>query len=160
MTVVGGADVVHLVVAVALTYALGFERDLRGAPAGDRVFSLIGAGTGLLGIIAGHGAPTALAGAITGVGFIGGGLVFHQARGREEVVTGLTTAAAIFAAAGIGAAAGLGRLLVATVATALALFTLEIRHARVLRVLDAQRWKDRVRNDEPAHGGPEDRTPG
>ena len=41
-----GADAGHLAVAVALTYALGFERAVRGAAAGDRVFSLIGAGSG------------------------------------------------------------------------------------------------------------------
>ena len=156
MSVSDGADAIHLVVAVALTYALGFERDLRGASAGDRVFALIGAGTALLGIIAVHGTSTALAGAITGVGFIGGGLVFRQAQGRAEVVRGLTTAAAIFAAAGIGAAAGEGRLLVATVATALALFTLEIRHVRALSVLDGHRWAGRFRNDDaPAHSTPD-----
>jgi hypothetical protein len=44
-----GADVGHLAVAVGLTYALGFERALRGAPAGDRVFALIGAGSGVVG---------------------------------------------------------------------------------------------------------------
>ncbi|MCW2895834.1 MAG: MgtC/SapB family protein, partial [Actinomycetia bacterium] len=98
-------DAAHLVVAVALTYLLGFERDLRGAPTGDRVFALVGAGTGVIGLISLHGAPNALAGAITGIGFIGGGLVFRQALGSQQVVTGMTTAAAIFAAAAIGAAA-------------------------------------------------------
>src|SRR5438132_10992677 len=86
---------------------------MRGAPAGDRVFSLIGAGSGVIGIIAAHGAPNALAGAITGVGFIGGGLVFRRAIGRSQVVVGLNTAAAIFAAAAIGWAAGQVRSLVA-----------------------------------------------
>jgi putative Mg2+ transporter-C (MgtC) family protein len=135
-----GPDAVHLVVAVALTYLLGFERDVRGAPTGDRVFALVGAGSGVVGIIALHGAPNALAGAITGIGFIGGGLVFRQAFGSRQVVTGITTAAAIFAAAAIGAAAGQGRLLVAVVATALSLFVLEIRHLRWLSVLDGRRW--------------------
>src|ERR1700676_2836585 len=107
-----GADVGHLAVAVGLTYALGFERALRGATAGDRVFSLIGAGSGVVGIIAAHGAPNALAGAITGIGFIGGGLVFRQAVGRTHMGLCPNTAAAIFAAAPIGAAAGQGRLLV------------------------------------------------
>ena len=37
-------DSAHLVVAVALTYLLGFERDVRGAPTGDRVFALVGQG--------------------------------------------------------------------------------------------------------------------
>jgi putative Mg2+ transporter-C (MgtC) family protein len=151
-----GADVGHLAVAVGLTYALGFERSLRGATAGDRVFALIGAGSGVIGIIASHGAPNALAGAITGVGFIGGGLVYRQTVSRGHVVVGLNTAAAIFAAAGIGAAAGQGRLLVAGFATALALFVLEIRHSRVLSMLDGRRWSDRFRDDD---AGPRPSTP-
>ena len=143
-----GADAGHLVVAAGLTYALGFERALRGAPAGDRVFALIGTGSGVIGIIAAHGAPNALAGAITGVGFIGGGLVFRRAIGRNRIVVGLNTAGAIFAAAAIGGAAGQGRLLVAAVATALAVFVLEIRHVRVLNMLDGRRWAGRFRDDE------------
>jgi putative Mg2+ transporter-C (MgtC) family protein len=150
-----GADAGHLAVAVSLTYALGFERAVRGASAGDRVFSLIGAGSGAVGIIAAHGAPNAAAGAITGVGFIGGGMVFRQAVGRDHVVVGLNTAAAIFAAAAIGLLAGQGRLLVAGVATALALFVLEIKHVRVLSMLDGRRWAGLVRDDEsPPGGGP------
>ena len=141
-------DAAHLVVAVALTYLLGFERDLRGAAAGDRTFALIGLGAGVVGIIATHGAPNALAGAVTGVGFIGGGLVLHEALGKQQVVRGLTTAASIFAATGIGAAAGQGRLLVAGVATALALFVLEIRHVKVLSVLDGHRWAQHFANDD------------
>jgi putative Mg2+ transporter-C (MgtC) family protein len=143
-----GADAGHLAAAVGFTYALGFERDLRGAPTGDRVFALIGAGSGVVGIIAAHGAPNALAGAITGIGFIGGGLVFRQEVGRKNVVMGITTAAAIFAAAAIGAAAGQGRLLVALVATALALFVLEIRHNKVLSFLDGRRWASHFSDDE------------
>jgi putative Mg2+ transporter-C (MgtC) family protein len=150
-----GADAAHLAAAAGLTYALGFERAMRGAPAGDRVFSLIGAGSGVIGIIAAHGAPNALAGAITGVGFIGGGLVFRRAIGRSQVVVGLNTAAAIFAAAAIGGAAGQGRLLVAAVATVLTMFVLEIRHVRVLNILDGRRWAARFRDDEaPLPGDP------
>ncbi len=143
-----GADAGHLMVAAALTYALGFERALRGAPAGDRVFALIGTGSGVIGIIAAHGAPNVLAGAITGIGFIGGGLVFRRAVGPNPVVVGLNTAAAIFAAAAIGGAAGQGRLLVAAVATVLAGFVLEIRHVKVLNILDGRRWAARFRDDE------------
>jgi putative Mg2+ transporter-C (MgtC) family protein len=148
-----GADAGHLAVAAALTYGLGFERAPRGASAGDRVFALIGTGSGVVGIIAAHGAPNALAGVITGVGFIGGGLVFRQAVGRNNVVMGLTTAGAIFAAAAIGAAAGEGRLLIAVVATVLAGFVLEIRHVRVLNMLDGRRWASRFRDDEEALPG-------
>ncbi len=65
---------------------------------------------------------------------------------------GLTTAAALFAAAGIGAAAGQGRLLVAGVATAVAVVTLEIRHVWPLGLLDARRWAGRFRDDETSVG--------
>ena len=145
-----GVDVGHLAVAAGLTYALGFERAVRGAAAGDRVFCMIGTGAGVIGLIAAHGAPNALAGAITGVGFIGGGLVFRQAAGRHQMVVGLNTAAAIFACAAIGAAAGQGRLLVAGFATLLTAFVLEIRHIRVLNMLDGRRWTGKIPDDDIA----------
>jgi hypothetical protein len=78
----GATEVFHVLIAAALTYVLGFERDLRGAPAGDRVFSLIGVGAGIVGVFAVHGAPNALQGALTGIGFIGGGVVFRQEQGQ------------------------------------------------------------------------------
>lgn len=154
-----GADVSHLAAAAGLTYALGFERALRGAVAGDRVFCLIGTGSGVIGIIALHGAPNAAAGAITGIGFIGGGMVFRQAAGRAHVVVGLNTAAAIFAAAAIGLAAGQGRLLIAVAATVLTAFVLEIRHVRVLSMLDGRRWSGRFRDDDAPPRGVEPREP-
>lgn len=107
------ADLVHVLVAVALTYALGFERDLRGSAAGDRVFALIGIAAGLVGVFAVHGSPNALQGVLTGIGFTGAAVVFRQDLGRVQLVRGLTTAAALFAAVAIGAAAGEGRLLLA-----------------------------------------------
>lgn len=149
---VNTSEIVHLVVAGALTFALGFERDLRGAGAGERVFALIGIGAGVVGILAAHGAPTALTGVLTGVGFIGAGLVFRQE--QHHVVKGLTTAASILAAVAIGAAAGAGLLLIATVATALALLALEGRYLRVLRVLDSRRWANRFRQDESSIAEP------
>jgi uncharacterized membrane protein YhiD involved in acid resistance len=72
----------------------------------------------IVGVLAVRGAPTALQGALVGIGFIGAGLVFRQPKGRLPLIQNRTTAAAIFAAAAIGAAAGEGRLLLATVGTA------------------------------------------
>jgi putative Mg2+ transporter-C (MgtC) family protein len=141
-------NLVHILVAVALTYALGFERDLRGSPIGDRVFALIGVAAGLVGVFSVEGAPTALQGVLTGIGFIGAAVVFRQDLGRVQQVRGLTTAAALFAAVTIGAAAGEGRLLLATVSTAIALLVLELRYIRGLMLLDGRRWTSRFRNDE------------
>lgn len=139
----------HLAVAALIGYVLGFERELRGAAAGVRVFSLIGVGAGVVGILALH-APNALAGIVTGVGFIGGGLVFGQDVGKEHLIRGITTAAAIFAVAGLGAAAGEGYVMLATAGTALAIVILEVRHVKFLRFLDARHWAPRF-EDDPAY---------
>jgi putative Mg2+ transporter-C (MgtC) family protein len=146
--VTDAANLVHLLVAVALTYALGFERDLRGSPAGDRVFALIGLAAGLVGVFVVAGSPTALQGVLTGIGFIGAAVLFRQDLGRVQMVRGLTTAAALFAAVTIGAAAGEGRLLLATAATAIALLVLEVRYIPGVMLLDGRRWGARFRNDE------------
>jgi putative Mg2+ transporter-C (MgtC) family protein len=137
---------VHILAAAGLTYTIGFERDLRGAGAGDRVFALIGTGAGVVGVLASHGAPAALTGVLTGVGFLGAGLLFRQEH-HPEYAKGLTTAAAILAAVAIGAAAGEGRLLIATVATAVALLVLEARYIPALRVLHGGQWSSRFRHE-------------
>jgi putative Mg2+ transporter-C (MgtC) family protein len=140
----------HVLVAMGLTYALGFERDLRGSAAGDRVFALIGIAAGLVGVFAIDGSPNALQGVLTGIGFIGAAVLFRQDLGRVQLVRGLTTAAALFAAVTIGAAAGEGRLLIATAATAITLLVLEVRYIPGLMLLDGRRWTGRFRNDENA----------
>jgi putative Mg2+ transporter-C (MgtC) family protein len=137
----------RLIVAFRLTFALGFERKLRGSPAGDRPFALIRVATAVIGALSSRDAPNALAGAVTGVGFIGAGLTFRQSVNARQVVRGVTTGAAIFAASAIGAAAGKGMFLVAVIATVLTLLALEIAHCPVLRYLDARRWQSRFQSD-------------
>ncbi|GAA5188797.1 hypothetical protein GCM10023322_40300 [Rugosimonospora acidiphila] len=146
--------VVRLLVAFVLSYALGYERELRGSPAGERTFALIGVGTALVGVLAGHGSPNALVGAVTGVGFIGGGLVFRVATQEGDVLRGITTAAAIFATATIGSACGEGFLVAATVGCALLLLVLEFGRIPGLKILDARRWADRFDDDLEYRGLP------
>lgn len=147
---------VRVLVAFGLSYALGFERQLRGSPAGDRTFSLIGTASALLGNLASFGSANAVAGAVTGIGFIGGGIVFRRSLASGEIVSGLTTAAAIFSVAALGAAAGAGLLWPAALATALILFALEAPHIPFLRVIDARRWAPRLRNDADLYGKEDD----
>jgi putative Mg2+ transporter-C (MgtC) family protein len=149
------STVLHVLVAFALTFVLGFERQIRGSEAGDRTFSLIGVAAAVIGVISQQGnALTILSGAITGVGFIGAGLLFRQPTEQPHaIVHGVTTAAAIIAAAGIGAAAGEGQMWLATVATALVVTILELRYIPYLRALDARRWADRFKNDHDPHHG-------
>jgi putative Mg2+ transporter-C (MgtC) family protein len=142
--------ITRVTVGWALTFLLGFERAVRGAPAGDRTFSLVGAGTALIGTLS-ISSPAVLGGAVTGIGFIGGGLCFRQAAQDKEILHGITTAASIFAAAAIGAAAGVGHVELAAVSTAAVFVSLEIRHLPVFRVLDARRWQPYFNHDDHAH---------
>jgi putative Mg2+ transporter-C (MgtC) family protein len=148
------ASVVNIAVGWALTFVLGFERELRGAPAGDRTFSMIGLSTALIGTVAPH-YPAVLGGAVTGIGFIGGGLCFRQAVKEHdqdrEILHGVTTAASIFGAAAIGAIAGCGDLVIAAASTVGILLSLEIRHIPVLRCLDARRWSHLFNDDSHQH---------
>lgn len=58
---------------------------------------------------------------VSGIGFIGGGLIFV----RQASVRGLTTAASVWLAAGIGLAAGAGLYVIAVSATVLGLGVVE-----------------------------------
>lgn len=143
--------VVRVLVAFGLTFALGFERQIRGSEAGDRTFSLIGVATAVIGVLSAQGALTLLSGAVTGVGFIGAGLLFRQSDQGIGIVHGVTTAAAILASAGIGAAAGEGQLWLALIATIVVLLILELRYIPGVRVLDAGRWAGRFKSDSENH---------
>jgi putative Mg2+ transporter-C (MgtC) family protein len=140
-----------------LAFVIGFERELRGSPAGDRTFALVGTGTAAITAVALKASPQAVAGAITGIGFIGAGVVFHR---DGELVRGLTTAAALFATAATGVVVGSGRLVLGTATAALTLLTLELRFVPGFGVLDARRYQSRLRSDhepprQPPVGPPE-----
>lgn len=94
---------------------IGLERQLRGKPAGIRTSILICMGTftyvSIGADIAGAVDPTrVLAQVVTGVGFIGAGVIMSKPGPQESVVVGVTSAAIIWMLAAIGATIGLGRL--------------------------------------------------
>jgi putative Mg2+ transporter-C (MgtC) family protein len=137
--------------AFLLCFAVGFERLLRGSPAGDRTFSLVGTAAAAVTAVTVGPAPQAIGGVITGVGFIGAGLVL---RGDGGMIRGMTSAAAVFAATGIGVVAGTGHAWLALFVTLLTIVDLELRYVPVLNRLDAHRYADRMANDA------DDDTPG
>ena len=134
---------VRVVVGCVVAFCFGFERQLRGSPAGDRTFTLIGGAATAVTAVAGTTSPQAVAGILTGIGFIGAGLVFVSG----NHVRGLTSAATVFAVAGIGIVFGYGHLLLGLVLASILLFVLEIEHIPVLRFLDARRIANRFAND-------------
>ncbi len=81
------------------------------------------------------GASRVIQGVVTGVGFLGAGLIFRTAPGD---VRGLTTAASSWAATAIGVMVGMGAYVVATFGAALVLVILELDRIPVLRKIRAQ----------------------
>ena len=110
----------RLVVALLLGALVGYERERAAKPAGIRTHSMVSLGAALFTIVSiygfgGKGDPGRVAAQIvTGVGFLGAGLILHL-RGN---VQGLTTATSLWVTAAIGMAAGVGMILMA-VGTAL-----------------------------------------
>lgn len=128
----------RLAYAALLGAVIGFERELRGYPAGVRTVALVTLGAALFTeVSAMTGVEDRIAaGIVTGIGFIGAGVIFHEGAG----VRGITTAATIWAAAAIGMAVGRELYLAPALAAALVFLILEARPVvrRVTAV--AGRW--------------------
>jgi putative Mg2+ transporter-C (MgtC) family protein len=116
----------ELGLALLLSALIGFERELRQKSAGLRTHTLVGVGAALFMLISKYGFNDVLepgrvildpsrvaAQIVTGVGFLGAGLIFV----RRDSVRGLTTAAAIWVTAAVGAASGAGLPVLAAMTT-------------------------------------------
>jgi putative Mg2+ transporter-C (MgtC) family protein len=115
---------VRLLVAIILGGVLGFQRAHVGKAAGIRTHMLVTLGAAIVVLIP-HltGMSTAdlsriIQGTITGIGFIGGGVILKMS--EQHQIVGITTAASIWLTATIGIATGTGRLGLALVGTILA----------------------------------------
>ena len=114
----GGTQETALRLGVALLVGaiLGLNRELHGKPAGLRTHALVSLGAAMA-MIAALGSPLArlvldsnaisrvVQGILTGVGFLGAGVILRDPMGH---VTGLTTAATIWVCAALGIVCGLG----------------------------------------------------
>lgn len=117
----------RLLLALGLSSVIGIEREVRHKSAGLRTHALVGLGSALFMLVSTYGFadvigthvtldPSRVAAQIvSGIGFIGGGLIFV----RRADVRGLTTAASVWTVAAIGMAAGGDLPLLAGLTTAL-----------------------------------------
>ncbi|MEX1159087.1 MAG: MgtC/SapB family protein [Thermomicrobiales bacterium] len=125
----------RLAVAAVIGGAIGFERETLDKSAGLRTHMLVCMGAALFMVCSvllvhefGGGPvtivdPTRIASTIvTGVGFLGGGIIFKDAKH----VRGLTTAAGLWVAAAIGMAAGAGFYITAAGGGVLTLIILNV----------------------------------
>ena len=117
----------ELVLALVLSSLIGLERELRMKSAGLRTHALVGVSAALIMLVSKYGFTDILAKyvivldpsrvaaqIVSGIGFIGGGLIFVQ----RDIVRGLTTAAIIWLTAAVGMACGAGLPLLAIFVTA------------------------------------------
>ncbi|GEL26661.1 putative magnesium transport MgtC family protein [Pseudonocardia sulfidoxydans NBRC 16205] len=118
--------VLPVALAMALTTAIGLEREAGAKSAGLRTHTLVGVGSAVFMLVSKYGFfdllgndhvsldPSRIAAqVVSGIGFIGGGLIFV----RKDSVRGLTTAATVWLAAAVGMACGAGLPVLAVVAT-------------------------------------------
>lgn len=119
--------VLRLGVATVASGAVGLNRDLHGKPVGLRTLGLVGLSTALVVMFAdphaiGAGnisdpASRVIQGILTGIGFLGAGVIIHRDRPR---VKGLTSAACVWLTACIGIICGAGQWRLVAVALAIA----------------------------------------
>ena len=106
--------VINAMIAAILGSLIGWERDRAGKSAGPRTMALVGSASAtivaigaVLDVAAQYGDPTrALHAIITGIGFLGAGLIFTDK--HSSGIQGVTTAATVFSTAAVGVAVGLG----------------------------------------------------
>lgn len=133
----------ELVLAFVLSSLIGLEREIRQRSAGLRTHTIVGLGAALIMLVSKYGFsdvialdhvvldPSRIAAQIvSGIGFIGGGLIFV----RKDIVHGLTTAATIWLTAGIGMACG-GNLPVLAVTATIGHFVVVFGYTLLMRQL-------------------------
>jgi len=107
---IGWLDIIaRLGAAVLVGGVIGLDRNLHHKPTGVRTLGLVALGSALAVLAIAHDRQAdvsrVIQGVITGVGFIGAGVILHQA--RSGMVSGLTTAASIWVTAVLGVLCGL-----------------------------------------------------
>ena len=109
--------VVKILLALALGYMIGLEREMHGKAAGVRTITLISVGAALFVLMS----PMVINGdnsriiaqVVSGIGFIGAGIIFKNG----DTIKGLTTAATIWCSAAIGCLCGYGMYFAAVLGT-------------------------------------------
>jgi putative Mg2+ transporter-C (MgtC) family protein len=123
--------VLRLVLALLVGTVLGLNRWLHHKSAGIRTHSLVAIGSATAVMLISdfvqddaQSVSRVLQGLITGLGFLGAGVIIHEQRSKR--VHGLTTAASLWACALIGAAFGAGQFALGGLSLGAILLTLAI----------------------------------
>ncbi len=139
-----GEYILRMLLAAACGAGIGYERKNRLKEAGIRTHLIVSLGAALMMLVSKYGFfdligqlpelskldPSRVAAQIvSGVGFLGAGMIFV----RRQSVSGLTTAAGIWATAGVGMAVGSGMYVVGIAAALMIILTQIILHRKWFR---------------------------
>jgi putative Mg2+ transporter-C (MgtC) family protein len=109
---------------------VGFERERHGQDAGIRTYGAVALGACVFGLVSMHAlggtnVDTRIAAqVVSGVGFLGAGVIMRE----SGKVSGLTTAATVWASASIGLAMSFGMYLLGILTTGIIFFLLASHH--------------------------------
>lgn len=150
--------VARLCAATVIGMMIGLNRDVNGKPTGMRTLALVALGAAVVSVVAVHfqdmiDHPDALSrvvqGVLTGIGFIGAGVILRQPKSMS--VSGLTTAATVWITAALGIACALAAwhiVVIATVLTFIVLIVLKPIEVLLVRLIGAG---DAENGDNPEH---------
>lgn len=115
--------------AFVLGYLIGIEREWHGKVVGTRTVTLIAIGTAMYVLmsptISGGDNSRIIAQVVSGIGFLGAGIIFKDG----DTVKGLTTAATVWCAAAVGGLCGFGMFAEAMLGTvAIIIINIFFRH--------------------------------
>ena len=143
--------------AVVVGCVIGLDRNLHGKPTGIKTLGLVALGASLTTMastdfsfaqntIDTSAVSRAIQGVITGVGFLGAGVIIHDR--NTDRVRGLTTAASIWVTAAMGIVCGLGLWQIASVALVIVLLLFFI--GRPLEKAIHKRWLEKSAEEKEA----------
>ncbi|RTL26275.1 MAG: MgtC/SapB family protein [Burkholderiales bacterium] len=116
----------RLLLASVLGYLIGLEREFAGQPAGERTHALVALGAAAFSVISVTAFPGAdpfrlASGVVTGLGFLGAGMILKDTHGQ---IHGLTTAAGVWAVGSVGVAIGTGMYVIGIACAAITVLVL------------------------------------
>lgn len=146
--------VIRLLVASLVGAVIGFERKYRAKGAGIGTHVLVAIGAALFMIVSQHGfegaprfdAARVAAGVVSGIGFLGGGIILKQ----QNRVSGLTTAAGLWVTAAMGLAIGSGMYILGAASVLIVLLWADITHLLTRKVGKRQVTISLTSNDKTA----------
>jgi|APLak6261698768_1056241.scaffolds.fasta_scaffold27975_2 putative Mg2+ transporter-C (MgtC) family protein len=128
----------RLLIATVLGGIIGYEREIHGRAAGIRTYAAVSLGAAMFTIINAHVPNLSdhtriVSNIVTGIGFLGAGIIFRDA--GNGLITGLTTAATLWATAAVGVAAGFGMYVISIFSTIILFLLLYLNNAPFIKRL-------------------------